>query len=175
MHRLAGILVAVLLLAGLTAPPSLLGPGGAAGAEDPAVRAGKGLVPHNDETVEVRMAFSLWGDHQDLLRQNQRMIDTMNEENRALVKALVAAGAAVPRKVGVRTPLVKQIAGLRGGQLERVFMRTIMERNSAAVAMMNAGLKGTANATLRQAYQQSIARRHAENNQLRAWMKQWYP
>lgn len=175
MRRAPIVLVAVLLLAGITAPPPLLGLGGAAGGEDPGIRTARALVPHNDESVEVRMAYQLWGDHQDLLRQNQRIIDAVSEESRGLVRALGALGVAPVRKVGIRSDLVKKIGALRGGQLERTFMRLMIERNASAMAILSEAMRAGVNGEWRPLFERSLARRRAENAQYGSWLRQWYP
>ena len=133
------------------------------------------VIPAHEEAVEVAMAATLWGDHTDLLKWNQRMIERKNGQVRQMVSLLSGVGSApTQRYVGVATPTVKKVRTLRGGALERTYMTyliTHFDRN-VALSRMAAG-KGNPN--VRALGAAIVKIEGGEATMLRGWMKTWYP
>jgi len=133
------------------------------------------VIPAHEEAIEVAMAATLWADHTDLLKWNQRMIERKNVQVRQMLTLLGSVGAGpTQRYVGVATPTVKKVRALRGGALERTYMTyliTHFDRN-IAFSRMAAG-KGSPEVKLLGA---AIVQVEAgEATMLRGWMKKWYP
>jgi uncharacterized protein (DUF305 family) len=180
------VLVALLVL---LATPLAAAPGASTPGPDPAVAtlarlSGKAfdvaymrlVIPAHEEAVEVAMAATLWGDHTDLLKWNQRMIERKNAQVRQMVTVLSSLGSTpTQRYAGVATPTVKKVRALRGGALERTYMTYLLTHFDRNVALSRIAAAKGGNAEVKALGAAIVKVEGTEATMLRSWMKKWYP
>ncbi|HEV8338421.1 MAG TPA: DUF305 domain-containing protein [bacterium] len=134
------------------------------------------VIPAHEESVEVAMAATLWADHTDLLKWNQRMIERKNAQVRQMLTVLTALGAApTQRAVGVVTPTVKKVRALRGGALERTYMNFLITQFERNVALSRMAAAKGGNAEVKALGAAIVKVEATETTMLRGWLKKWYP
>jgi len=180
------VLVALLVL---LATPLAAAPGASTPAPDPAVAtlarlSGKDfdvaymrlVIPAHEEAVEVAMAATLWADHTDLLKWNQRMIERKNLQVRQMLTVLTSLSAApAQRYAGVATPTVKKVRALRGAALERTYMTFLITHFDRNVALSRVAAAKGANAEVKVLGAAIVKAEATEATMLRGWLKKWYP
>ena len=134
------------------------------------------LIPRHEEAVEVALTATLYADHTELLRWNQRVIERKNAQVRLMLVRLQAAGATPgQRNVGVMTATVKKIRTLRGAALERTYMSFLITHFDGNVAMSRLAATKGSRPEIQSLAQEVIRVDGQEAKMLRGWLKQWYP
>ncbi len=134
------------------------------------------VIPANEEAVEVAMAATLWGDHTDLLKWNQKMIERKNQQVRQMLSVLTGLSAAPgQRYVGVVTPTVKKVRALRGAALERTYMTFLITHFDRNVALSRMAAAKGASPEVKALGAAIVKAEATEATMLRRWLKKWYP
>ena len=134
------------------------------------------VIPAHEEAVEVAMAATLWADHTDLLKWNQRMIERKNAQVRQMLTLLNGVGSApTQRYVGVATPTVKKVRTLRGGALERTYINYLLAHFDRNVALSRMAAGKGSNPEIKALGAAIVKVEGGEATMLRGWIKKWYP
>ncbi len=133
------------------------------------------LVPVKDEVVEMTMTATLYADHPDLLHWNQSFVEREQGQTRHLLAALEEAGAGPSeRKVGVATPSVKKLRGLRGAALERAFLPMMASQLDKSVGLARLATQKASRPAVRSLAKEIVTADGQDASRLRGWLKQWY-
>lgn len=136
----------------------------------------RALIPEHEESVEIAMAATLNADHTELLKWNQQMVERKNAQVRQMLGWLREAGVApTQRNVGVVTPAVKKMRGLKSAALERAYIPTIAARLDRSVALSRLAMNRAQRPEVRTLAAQIVRVESQEATMLRAWLKKWYP
>ena len=134
------------------------------------------LIPVHEEAVEIAMAATLTADHIELLKWNQRMVERKNAQVRQMLTWLREAGASpAQRNVGVATPAVKKLRGLKGGALERAYVPMMASHLERSVALSRLAATKAHRPELRAVAQEIVRVESQEVTLLRGWLRKWYP
>src|SRR3989304_477246 len=134
------------------------------------------LIPVHEEAVEIAMAATLTADHTELLKWNQRMVERKNAQVRQMLTWLREAGASpAQRNVGVATPAVKKLRGLKGGALERAYVPMMASHLERSVALSRLAATKAHRPELRAVAQEIVRVESQEVTLLRGWLRKWYP
>lgn len=134
------------------------------------------VIPAHEEAVEVALTATLYADHTDLLRWNQRMIERKNGQVRQMLTLLAGVGAAPgQRYVGVATPTVKKVRTLRGGALERTYMTFLIAHFDRNIVLSRMAAGKGSRAEVRTLGAAIVKTEGDEATMLRGWVKKWYP
>ena len=134
------------------------------------------LIPVHEEAVEIAMAATLTADHIELLKWNQRMVERKNAQVRQMLTWLREAGASpAQRNVGVATPAVKKLRGLKGGALERAYVPMMASHLDRSVALSRLAATKAHRPELRAMAQEIVRVEGLEVTMLRGWLRKWYP
>ncbi len=136
----------------------------------------RALIPLHEEAVEMALAATLNADHAELLKWNQRVVERKNTQVRQMLAWLREAGASPgQRYVGVATPAVKKLRGLKGAALERSYIPMMAGQLERSVALSRLAATRAHRPELR-AMAGEIARVEAQEvAMLRGWLRKWYP
>jgi len=130
----------------------------------------------HEEAVEIAMAATLTADHIELLKWNQRMVERKNAQVRQMLTWLREAGASpAQRNVGVATPAVKKLRGLKGGALERAYVPMMASHLDRSVALSRLAATKAHRPELRAMAQEIVRVEGLEVTMLRGWLRKWYP
>jgi uncharacterized protein (DUF305 family) len=139
------------------------------------VAAARELLPRFEEDIEIAYAATLNADHPPLLQWNQKMIERKSGHIKRLLDVLKASEAAPSRRgVGVVTPEVKLMRGLKGGPLERRYLTLMIERFAHNAAVGDLAASKASQADLK-AIGVEVAKIHRqEMAMLKKWYQEWY-
>jgi len=134
------------------------------------------LIPEHEESVEIAMAATLNADHSELLKWNQRMMERKNAQVRQMLAWLREAGTGPgQRYVGVVTPAVKKMRGLKSAGLERTYIPLIASHLERSAALSRLAVQKANRQEVRAMAQEIVRVESQEATMLRSWLKKWYP
>lgn len=133
------------------------------------------VIPLSEEAVEVALTATLYADHTEILRWNQKMIERKNVHVRQMLAFLQEAGAApAQRNAGVATATVKKIRSLRGAALERTYLSFMITHFDRNVALSRLAATKANRSAIRALAQEIVRVESQEAAMLRGWQRKWY-
>jgi uncharacterized protein (DUF305 family) len=133
------------------------------------------LIPVDDEAIEMAMTATLYGDHTELLRWNQSVVERKNGQIRKMIAWLTEAGARPSeRKAGVATASVKKLRTLRGAALERAYLSLMASQLDHAVTLERLAAQKAHREALRSFAKEDVRMETQDSTMLRGWMKKWF-
>jgi uncharacterized protein (DUF305 family) len=139
------------------------------------VAAARELLPRFEEDIEIAYAATLNADHPALLQWNQKMIERKSGHIKRLLDALKAHEAGPNRRgVGIVTPEVKLMRGLKGGPLERRYLTLMTARFTHNVTVAELAASKAAQADLRAMGGEVVRIERQEMTMLKKWYQEWY-
>lgn len=133
------------------------------------------LIPMDDEAIEMAMTATLYGDHTELLRWNQTVVERKNVQIRKMIAWLQEDGTRPSvRKAGVATPSVKKLRTLRGAALERAYLSLMTSHLDHATALERVAAQKAHRAAVRSFAKDDVRVDAQDSTTLRGWMKKWF-